>query len=208
MFTTRAAASQSAASVTTAPDRDSGPSSITARSGSSSGRRRTSPARGSPARNGGTPSAATTSACFPIRSAAMRRAMAAPSESASGFSWQMVVMRVAERSASSTASRLTGALLLELVEQLQHAVAGLDRVVEADHQLRHLSHRDALAQLPAHPWGGIGQGLDGGRLLLRRPHDADPYPSRAEIAGGLHARDGGEPDSRVLHLALEELHEL
>ena len=44
--------------------------------------------------DGGTGSAATTSACLPSRSAAMRSASAEPSVSASGFSWQMAVMRV------------------------------------------------------------------------------------------------------------------
>ncbi len=79
-----------------APVRDSGPSTTTARSGSSCGRRaHLRRRREGPSRLGGTGSAATTSACLPSRSAAMRSASADPSVSASGFSWQMAVMRSA-----------------------------------------------------------------------------------------------------------------
>ncbi len=106
-FTIVVRASHSAQSRAIAPVREGGPSVTTAMSGSRAGVERTSPMCGSPASAGGTGSAATTSTCFPRRSAAIRRASAEPSVSASGFSWQMIVIRVAPRIASATASRLT-----------------------------------------------------------------------------------------------------
>ena len=86
MFTMRARDSHSAQSRAMAPVRDSGPSSTTATSGSSPGARTTLAAPGSPARKGGSTSAATTSPRFPRRSVAIRSARAEPSVSASGFS--------------------------------------------------------------------------------------------------------------------------
>src|SRR5690606_23699795 len=102
---------------------------------------------------------ATTSARLPNPSTAKRSARADPSESASGFSWQMAVMRSASRIALITASRVIGALLLELVEKSQHAVPRLDRVVVADDQLRDVADREPLPELPAQPRRRVGQRL-------------------------------------------------
>ncbi len=77
-------------------------STTTATSGSSAGAFRTWSMRGRKASSGGGGSALTTSEALPIRSAAMAMAMAAPSVSASGFSWQIAVTRCAERSSATT----------------------------------------------------------------------------------------------------------
>src|SRR5688500_4415253 len=209
MFTTRARSSHGPHSRTIAPVRDSGPSTTTTTSGSNSGREWTSSAYGSPASDGGTGSAATTSARLPSPSAAIRSASAEPIESASGFSWQISVMRDAPRMASRTASRLIRTLLiLDLSEQLEDTVAGLDRVVVPDHELRNVPDRQAAAELSAQPWGGIGQRLERLIALVLAAEDADPDLGRAEVACGLDARDRGEPDARVLHLTLQQLHQL
>ena len=103
MFTMRARANQAASSVATAPMRLISPASrMTATSGSSCGARRTSSTPGMKARNGGVGSELTTSVSFPRRRPASAMARAAPSVSASGFSWQKVLIRLADRSASTT----------------------------------------------------------------------------------------------------------
>ena len=57
-------------------------------------------------------------------------------------------------------------LVCDLVEEAQHAVPRLDRVVVADDELRDVADRQPPAELAAQPRGGIGQRLQRCRLLV------------------------------------------
>ena len=77
-------------------------SQMTARSGASSGRRTDVVGAERNPNAGGKPSALTISVSAPSRSAIRLTATAAPMVSASGFSWQIAVMRRASRMACAT----------------------------------------------------------------------------------------------------------
>ena len=140
-FATRALASQSAWSIDhrcrCAPGRRRRPPRP--RPARAPGAFRTWSMRGRKASNGGGGSALTTSAALPIRSAAMAMAMAAPSVSASGFSWQIAVTRCAraqQRDDLLHEPSLVAVSASMLAQDAQHAVAGLDRVVGPDARAR------------------------------------------------------------------------
>src|SRR5262249_17441464 len=131
-----------------------------------------------------------------------------PSASPSGFSCEVTVKRSWPRRAASTCSISIAALILrvvarfggELVDQLVHAHPPLDRVIVRERELRSPAEmklaRDAALQDASRPRERGERAL----LVTRRPEHAHPDGCMCEVARGLDARHGDEPETRILEL--------
>src|SRR5438309_692226 len=94
-----------------------------------------------------------------------------PSASPSGFSWLTTTKRSFARSASTTASR---SLVVwgELIDEVGHAHAALDRWIVLEGQLRGPFHSQLPRQPPLQQPMGRGQALERRLPLARRAEDA------------------------------------
>src|SRR5438094_4251638 len=180
-------------------------SSGSARRSSSSGRNRYSPGSGaSPERN--------ITASLPSARSANVAPIIEPRASPSGLSCVATTKRSCARTASATASRSlrvvvawlivgnVGEFARELVDQLRHADASLDRRIVFERELRRPLQpelardarlHDAVRRLEAAP----GRAAPA-RAAERRPED-DAF---AQVRRDLHARDGHHPDPGILEL--------
>src|SRR5579864_5765941 len=120
-----------------------------------------------------------------------------PSESPSGFSWLTTRKRSFARRASATALRsLVG--WGELIDEVGHAHAALDRGIVLERQLRSPLHpelaREAALQQPVRR----GEALERRLPLPRRAEDAHVHGRMVEVGRRHDACDGDEADARVL----------
>src|SRR4051794_6981861 len=137
---------------------------------------------------------------LPSASSASFAASSDPSASPSGFSCVTSRKRSFERSASETALRSSFIAWRELVDQLTHADAALDRRIVFEGQLGSPLH----FQLPGEAGlkNAVGRGEPVERLvsLPRGPEDTDEDRGLAQIGRSLDAGDRHEADPRILQL--------
>src|SRR5579875_1347589 len=62
---------------------------------------------------------------------------------------------------------------VDLAQQLRHASAVRDGLIQLEREFRRIANGQALRQLVTHEAGSVSQCLHGGLLLFRRPHHAD-----------------------------------
>src|SRR5581483_8175346 len=122
-----------------------------------------------------------------------------PSESPSGFSWLTTTKRSFLRVASATAARSV-VVWGELIDEVCHAHAALDRRIVLEGQLRGPLHSQ-LAREPAleHPVR-CGQPLQRRLALAGGTEDADVHGCVPQVRRRVDAGDGDEADARVLEL--------
>src|SRR5919198_6232722 len=178
-------------------------SATSTRSGASGGssRRRPSSGMNPYSRGSGASPYRYISLSLPRVSRASFIASSDPSASPSGFSWVTIRKRSWERSVSATALRSSLVPWRELIDQLRHADAALDRRIVLEGQLgsplqpelaRESSLQDTVRR------GKAGEGL---LALPFAAEDADENRRVAEVGRRLHAGDRDEPDPRILQLA-------
>src|SRR5688572_21222589 len=139
---------------------------------------------------------------LPSASSASFVASSEPSASPSGFSWVVTRKRLCARIASTTASRSDCFVVWgELIDQLGHVHAALDRRIVLERQLRSPLQAQ-LARDPRleHGVACIEGGETAGALRLRTEH-ADEHTRLPQVGRSLDPGDGDEADPRVLEVA-------
>src|SRR5438132_3096479 len=123
-----------------------------------------------------------------------------PSASPSGFSWVVTRKRSLARSASATACRSVVVPWGELIDELGHAHAALDRRIVLECQLRGPLHPElpSKARLQ-HSVRGF-ESAEARCALLLGAEDADVHGRLAKIGRGLDSCHRHESDARVLQL--------
>src|SRR6266511_376997 len=104
------------------------------------------------------------------------------------------------RIASATAVRSLAVVWGELIDQLRHAHAALDRRIVLEGQLGRSLHSELLRE--SRLKHGVRRLKPGKclRLFSLRPEDGDEDARMAEIGGRLNAGHGHEADPRILEL--------
>src|SRR5579864_3080826 len=122
-----------------------------------------------------------------------------PSESPSGFSWLTTRKRSFARSASTTAVR---SLVVwgELIDEVGHAHAALDRGIVLECQLRSPLHAELAREAALQHAVRGGQALERGVPLARRSEHADVHRRVPEVGRRRDTGDGDETDARILQL--------
>src|SRR5579862_242925 len=122
-----------------------------------------------------------------------------PSASPSGFSCVVTRNRPCARSASAT---VTSSLVVwgELIDQLCHAHAALDRRIVLERQLRGSLHSQLAREPRLQQSVRSGEPCQRRPALARRAEHAHPDRRVTEIGRRVDARDGDEADARILQL--------
>ena len=90
---------------------------------------------------------------------------------------------------------------VDLLQKHFDPFAGFGAGIQDEGQLRYPSQRKPVADFMAKKSRRRGQSLDTSLLLLQAPQNRDRDSGMMQVSGQFHARHGGEPDSRVFHLA-------
>src|SRR5664279_431030 len=126
-----------------------------------------------------------------------------PSASPSGFSCVTTRNRSCARRASVTACRSVVCVITvrgELVDQLRHSDAALDREIVLERQLRSSLHSELARQLRLQqPVRSLEPG-ERRAPLARIPEDADVHRRDPQVGARHHAGDRHEADPRILQL--------
>src|SRR5215469_3059334 len=126
-----------------------------------------------------------------------------PSASPSGFSWVTTRKRSCSRSASAIAFRSVVCVIVvrrELVDQLGHTHAALDRRIVLEGQLRSPLHSQLVGELRLED---SVRGLEPekrGLLLATRAEDAHVDRRVPQVGSRVDSRDAYQADARVLEL--------
>src|SRR5918995_1124319 len=137
---------------------------------------------------------------FPRASSMSFAARIDPSASPSGFSCVISRKRSWLRSASATAASSV-VVWGELIDQLRHPDAALDRFIVFERQLRSSLQPELLSDSSLEDAVRRGETLQGLLPLGLRAEDADVDHRVPEVRRGLDGRDGDEPDPGVAQLA-------
>ena len=97
---------------------------------------------------------------------------------------------------------------LEVVEQLEDPRAALDRIVEADRELRDPAQAQSPPELRPHERHRALQALDGGLAGLRLTDDAHPDLGMPEVRAGLDVGDRHEAHGGIGDLTRDEVADL
>src|SRR6266496_1045625 len=138
-------------------------------------------------------------ASFPSMRSARVSASSEPSASPSGFSCVVTRNRSCDRSASATAARSVGGVVVwsELIDQLRHAYAMLDRRIVLERQLRRSFQPQLTRDVSLQDTMRRFQARERLLALAFRAEHTDEDRRVTEVRRGLDPRDRDEADAWI-----------
>src|SRR5712692_9245094 len=173
------------------------------RSDTSAGQRRSRPSSGMKPYSPGSGASLAITITVSLPSCCSTRCIASsePSASPSGFSCVVTAKRSCVRSASATACRsLIVCVGCELIDQLGHAHAALDRRIVLERQLRSPLQGELAAESRLQQAVRRLEPLERRTPPLLAPEHADEDARVAQVGRGLDAGNRDQTDARVLQL--------